>query len=154
LDPRYSIFLDGDGVGSVIVGASMSQVFGQPYKNVTYSPGNSSGMPFTELKFEIHNEENGSLLVTNTTNITSTREVFEFSLSSFTARSNPYQISIYGTSPDGQQVYTDSTSIYVLPSRSYGSVVRIDNMFGGLFVQNVSIARVHSIFDNPTSLRQ
>jgi len=57
-------------------------------------------------------------------------------LSSFKPRSKPYAISINGTSRDVQQSFTAKTLIYVLPSRSYGSAVKIDNLYGGLYVQN------------------
>jgi hypothetical protein len=89
------------------------------------------------LDFEIYNEENGALVVRNSVPVNSTGRVFGFSFSSFTPRETPYQVSIYGTSPDGEQSFTASTQVYILPSRSYGSAVRIDNLFGGLYVQNV-----------------
>jgi hypothetical protein len=136
IEPRYSIFLEND-VGSFIVNAAISHFFGQPYTNISYDdPGSGTGNPFTTMDFEIHNEETGSLLVSDSVPVNSTGNLFGFSFSSFTPRPAPYAISIYGTSPDGQQFYTATTSIYVLPSRSYGSAVKIDNRFGGLYVQN------------------
>ena len=117
--------------------ASISHIFGQPYLNVSYdSPGRENGDPFTTLDFEIFNEDTGSSLVSNSVPVNSTGNLVGFSFSSFKARYEPYQISIYGTSPDGQQSYTGSTQIYYLPSRSYGSAVKIENLYGGLYVQN------------------
>jgi hypothetical protein len=137
VQPQYTIFLESDESGSFIVNAPISYTFGQPYTNATYdSTGSSTGTPFTTLEFEIYNEETGSPLVTNNVSVNSTESLFKFSLSSFTARKEPYQVSIYGTSPDGQQTFSASTQVYVLPSRSYGSAVKIDNLFGGLYVQN------------------
>lgn len=136
IEPRYSIFLEDDE-GSIIVNAAISHVFGQPYTNISYdTPGSSTGSPFTTMDFEIYNEETGSLLVSSSVPVNSTGKLFGFSSLSFTPRLAPYSISIYGTSPDGQQSYTATTSIYILPSRSYGSAVKIDNLFGGLYVQN------------------
>jgi hypothetical protein len=96
-----------------------------------------TGDPFTILDFEIYNEENGALLVGNSIPINSTGNLFSFSFSfsSFTPRLTPYSISLYGTSPDGQQSFTASTQIYILPSRSFGSAVKVDNLYGGLYVQ-------------------
>lgn len=137
IQPRYTIFLESDGSGSFLINAPISHVFGQPYVNVSYdSPGNPRGNPFTTLDYEIFSEESGSLLVSNSVPVNSTGNLIGFSFTSFEARFEPYQISIYGTSPDGQQSYTGSTQVYILPSRSYGSSVKIDNLYGGLYVQN------------------
>ena len=117
--------------------APISYVFGQPYSNVSYdTTGSNVGSPFTTLDFEIYNEENGALLVGNSVPVNSTGTIFGFSFSSFAPRFEPYQVSIYGTSPDGQQSFTGTTKVYVLPSRTYGSAVKIDNLYGGLYVQN------------------
>jgi hypothetical protein len=133
------------------VDTAISHTFGQPYKNASYdNPGKNTSNAFTTLDFEIYNEENGALLVSNSAPVNSTGNLFNFSLSSFTSRFRPYQISIYGTSPDGQQTYTATTSLYVLPPRTYGSAVKIDNLFGGLYVQNAhnSYTGWYSIFPN------
>ncbi|PQE16475.1 glycoside hydrolase subgroup catalytic core protein [Rutstroemia sp. NJR-2017a BBW] len=137
IQPRYSIFLDNDEEGTFVVGAAISHVFGSSYRNASYNtPGSNISSPFTKLDFEIYNEESGSLLVTNSITVNSTTNIVGFSLSSFSARLQPYEIAIYGTSPDGQQSYSASTSIYILPARNYGSAVKIDNLYGGLYVQN------------------
>jgi hypothetical protein len=120
----------------------MSQWFlltfqGQPYKNQSQdNPGSPAVNPFTTLDFEIYSEESGDLLVTSSVPLNSTGNLIGFSFSSFKPRFKPYEISVYGTSPDGQQSYTAKTHIYILPSRSYGSAVKIDNLYGGLYVQN------------------
>lgn len=75
-------------------------------------------------------------MVSSSVPINSTANLIGFSFSSFTPRLTPYEISMYGTSPGGQQSYAATTQIYVLPSRSYGSAVKIDNLYGGLYVQN------------------
>ncbi|KAM3068640.1 hypothetical protein ACMFMG_011163 [Clarireedia jacksonii] len=137
IQPRYSIFLESDKEGSFVVDASISHVFGSSYRNVSYNtPGSNVSSPFTSLDFEIYNEDSGTLLVTNSIPVNSTANIIGFPLSSFPARLDPYEIAIYGTSPDGQQSYSASTSIYVLPTRDYGSAVKIDNLYGGLYVQN------------------
>ncbi|KAI9640524.1 hypothetical protein NHQ30_011270 [Ciborinia camelliae] len=137
IQPRYSIFLESDGKGTFIVDASISHVFGESYTNASYNtPGSNISSPFTTLDIEIYNEESAALLVTNTVLVNSTENLIGFSFSSFTARLEPYKVSVYATSPDGQQSYTASTNIYVLPSRRYGSAVKIDNLYGGLNVQN------------------
>ncbi|KAJ8071926.1 hypothetical protein OCU04_002230 [Sclerotinia nivalis] len=137
IQPRYSIFMESDGEGTLIVDASISHVFGGSYRNATYdTPGSNISSPFTTLDIEVYNEESGALFITNKVPVNSTGNLIGFSFSSFPARLEPYAVSIYATSPDGQQTYTASTSVYVLPSRDYGSAVKIDNLYGGLYVQN------------------
>ncbi|KAH7348501.1 hypothetical protein BKA65DRAFT_261432 [Rhexocercosporidium sp. MPI-PUGE-AT-0058] len=138
IQPRHSIFLESDESGSFIVDASISQTFGQAYKNITYNPSSTPSDPFTTLDFEIFNEDSGALLVSSSIPVNSTGNIIGFSFSSLKPRLQPWRISIYGSSPGGLQTYSASTEIYVLPPRSYGSAVRIDNLFGGLYVQNAA----------------
>ncbi len=100
------------------------------------TPGTSAGNPFTTMDYEIYSEESGALLVSNSVPVSSTGNLVRFSFDSFAARLQPYAISLYGTSPDGQQSFTATTEIYFLPSRRYASAVKIDNLYGGLYVQN------------------
>ncbi|PBP17514.1 hypothetical protein BUE80_DR011265 [Diplocarpon rosae] len=139
---RYSIFLESDKSGEFIVDATLSHYFGQPYdsapedKTKTNAAGTHSPDSFTTLNFDILSDESGALLVSGSVPVNSSDNTVAFSLASFTPRLQPYAISIRGASPDGQQTYSASTEIYVLPSRSYGSAVKIDNLYGGLYVQN------------------
>ncbi|QSZ31400.1 hypothetical protein DSL72_000965 [Monilinia vaccinii-corymbosi] len=137
IQPRFSIFLDSDAEGTFIVDASISNIFGEPYKNISYTtPESNISSPFTTLDIKIYNEDSNTLLVSSKVPINSTGNLICFSFSSFQSRLEPYAVSIYATSPDGQQSYKATTSIYVLPCRDYGSAVKIDNLYGGLFVQN------------------
>jgi hypothetical protein len=142
VEPRYTIFLESDGGGSFIVNAPISHIFGQSFDNVTYT--NTDGGkrtlipgPFTTLAVDIMVEDTGMLLVSDFVDVNSTENLFSFSFSGLTARDKPYLISLYGTSLDGYQSYSATTEIYILPDRTDGgSTVKIDNLYGGLWVQN------------------
>ena len=142
VEPRYSIFLESDGGGSFIVNAPISYIFGQSFNNVTYT--NTDGGkrtlvpgPFTTLAIDIMIEDTGMLLVSDFVDVNSTGNLFSFSFSGLEARDKPYSISLYGTSLDGYQSYSATTEIYILPDRTDGgSAVKIDNLYGGLWVQN------------------
>jgi hypothetical protein len=142
VEPRYSIFLESDGGGSFIVNAPISYIFGQSFTNVTYT--NTDGGkrtlvpgPFTTLAIDIMIEDTGALLVSEMVDVNSTGNLFSFSFSGLKARDKPYAISLYGTSLDGYQTYSATTEIYILPDRTDGgSAVKIDNLYGGLWVQN------------------
>lgn len=135
IEPRYSIYLTNDWHGSFIVGASISNVFGQPYLKAIQD-SLQKPVPSTNLKFNIFGKDSGLLLASDTLTVNTTGNLIEFSLSSFKARYEPYQVTIHATSPDGKQSFSSSTQIYVLPHRNYGSAVKIDNLYGGLYVQN------------------
>lgn len=135
IEPRYSIFLENDWNGALIVGASISNVFGEPYHKVMQDSLRSP-VTSTILNFKIFSKSSGLLLASNTLSVNTTGNLIEFPLSSFKARFEPYQVTIHATSADGMQSFSSSTQIYVLPYRTYGSAVKIDNLYGGLYVQN------------------
>ena len=122
--------------------APISYIFGQSFNNITYT--NTDGGkrtlvpgPFTTLEIEIMVEDTGELLISQTVAVNSTENLFSFTLSSLKARDKPYSISLYGTSLDGYQSYSATTEIYILPDLTDGgSAVKIDNLYGGLWVQN------------------
>jgi len=139
VEPRYSIFLESDGEGSFIVNAPISYIFGESFNNVTYTSDNGAPYvegPFSTLAIEIVVEDTSALLVSQTVAVNSTGNLFSFSFAGLEARTDPYSISLYGTSVDGNQSYSATTEIYILPSRTDGSAVKIDNLYGGLYVQN------------------
>ncbi|CAL3968611.1 hypothetical protein PZA11_004636 [Diplocarpon coronariae] len=148
VQPRYSIFLESDQSGEFIVDATLSHYFGQPY--APPKDRTSGSEPLTKLKFDIFSDESGALLASSSVPVNSSANIVGFSLSSFPPRLQPYAVSIRGASPDGQQTYAASTELYVLPSRDFGSAVKIDNLFGGLYVQNArnQWSGWYSIFPN------
>ena len=61
--------------------------------------------------------------------------LFDFDLSKFEARYEPYSVSVVATGPDAH-TYTASTQVLRLPSRKDGgSVTKIDSLYGGLLVK-------------------
>jgi hypothetical protein len=69
--------------------------------------------------------------------INTTNNELGFFLSGLTARLEPYELVITGASGDGAQFYTATTQLYYIPARTDGgSVTKIDNLYGGLLVQD------------------
>ncbi|CAG8948700.1 hypothetical protein HYFRA_00001821 [Hymenoscyphus fraxineus] len=140
LQPLYSIFLENDIGNAFILNAEISYTFGQPFVNSTHTFTEDDverSRSFNRLEFEIFSDEDTKTLVSSSIRVNTTANLIYFSLSSFTPRLSPYPITLHGKSPDGKQKYTAKTSIYVLPSRTSGSAVKIDNLHGGLLVQNL-----------------
>ena len=64
--------------------------------------------------------------------------LFDFDLSKFEARFEPYSISITATGPDAH-VYTATIQLLRLPNRSDGgSVTKIDSLYGALLVKSAT----------------
>ncbi|EHK98582.1 hypothetical protein M7I_5607 [Glarea lozoyensis 74030] len=87
------------------------------------------------MKFQIYSQEIGSILVSQI-DLNTTGNIRNFSLAQFPPRLTPYPITLYATIPGSTKTFKSTTEIYVLPSRTYGSAVKIDNLHGGLLVQN------------------
>ncbi|OCL05579.1 hypothetical protein AOQ84DRAFT_379451, partial [Glonium stellatum] len=135
--PRMNYYLN-DQNGSFIVDAPISYIpgQGQKFSNKTFNANSSTPTAFTTLQIEITNPVTGEVLVPWTEiPINSTDNEFSFSLSSFTPRLDPYNIQIFGASPDAVQTFQSSTLLTVLPKpQNSGSAVRIDQLYGGLQV--------------------
>ncbi|KAH8588065.1 hypothetical protein B0O99DRAFT_525640 [Bisporella sp. PMI_857] len=134
LQPRYSIYLESDKTGSFIINATLSHIFGQPFGYDLSATLSDSDLNSPSLLVQVVSE--GKELVSSSVRIGATERLVDFSLSALLPRYKPYQISLRGTLRNSSQIYTASTQLYVLPSRSYGSAVKIDNLYGGLYVQN------------------
>ncbi len=58
-------------------------------------------------------------------------------MAGLTARFDPYEIVLTAVSGDGAQSYTATTELYFIPERTDGgSVVKVDNLYGGLQIQD------------------
>ncbi|KAL9089464.1 MAG: hypothetical protein Q9165_005785 [Trypethelium subeluteriae] len=139
--PRMNLYTADDQTGSFIVDAAISNIHGAPYYNTTGSlqnDGSVSSESFSTLYFDISDADSGNTLVSGANvTVNSTGSEFSFSLSNLTARTNPYNIVLYGASQDGNQTYTATTQLHRLPSRTDGgSVTKLDYLYGGLMVQN------------------
>ncbi|RDW82700.1 hypothetical protein BP6252_03812 [Coleophoma cylindrospora] len=138
IQPRMNLYLDGEDYASLIVNAPISYMNGKSFVNSTFNKQDNLTSPFTILFVDIQTSETGVDLVSHANvTINSTANEFVFSLASFTPRLEPYEIVITGAAGDGAQFYTATTELYYLPKRTDGgSVTKVDNLYGGLLVQD------------------
>ena len=122
---------------SFIVDASISWTNGEPYYNSTNNKQTNSTEPFIKLFIDIEIAELGlDLVAAANVSVNSTANVLQFSLEKIPPRAEPYLVTIVGASVDGNQSYTAETHVSRLPERTDGgSVVKIDNLYQGLLVQ-------------------
>lgn len=135
--PRHSIYLAGETTGSFVVNAALSPWFGEPWTNST-SDGKSAPEAFTDLFFSISlASDEGELLVESSIPVNSTGAFFDFDLTGFLPRSDPYEVILSGASQFGDQNYTARSQFRLLPDVApEGSATKIDNLNGGLLFKN------------------
>lgn len=133
VQPRYTIFLENDPSVELIVDAVRSNVFGTPIID-----RGSIAVPLSlqPLKILVRCDEARETLNYSSVIIESERNLILFDIKLLSSRIEPYQITITGHLSDSEQIYSATTEIYILPSRNYGSAVKIDMLYGGSFVQN------------------
>jgi hypothetical protein len=133
-----NIYVADDKFGSIIVDASISYMHGLPYYNSSFNKQTNLTSSFTTLFVDISVADTGLDLVSSgNVTVNSTANEFVFSLAGFSPQFEPYTISIIGSSGDGNHSYFATTQLYRLPDRSDGgSTVKIDNLYGGLVVQD------------------
>lgn len=136
--PRRNLYLPSDDYASFIVDAPISFYHGLPYYNTSFDKNSNITNPFTVLFVDIMEVESGTDLVSNrNVSINSTSNEFVFALNLLQPRFEPYEVVIYGASGDGAHFYAANTSLYYLPARTDGgSVVKLDNLYGSLQVQD------------------
>ena len=128
-------------VASFIVDASISHTNGGSFYNSTFDKKTNNTEPFLRLYIDIELSEEGIDLVSAANiSVNSTANEILFSLKDIPPRFDPYLVTIVGASADGNQSYFAETQLYRLPSRSDdGSVVKVDNLYQGLLVQDYTI---------------
>lgn len=133
-----NLYLASDNYASFIVDASISYFVGESYYNTTMQPNSNVTAPFNKLFIEIIEDDSG-IVLSNFQNVSvnSTSNEIVVGLARLPPQLAPYNITITGGSQDGAQLYTAKTQLHRLPNRNdTGSVVKLDNLYGGLLVQN------------------
>lgn len=135
--PRMSLYFAGEEFGSFIVDAAISFMNGKPYVNASLNMKVNITNPFDKLFIDISLASGMDLVSSRNVTVNTTSNEIGFSLSGLTPRFEPYQVVMTGASGDATQFFTATTDFYYLPERSDGgSVTKIDNLYGGLVVQD------------------
>lgn len=133
--PRMSIYLDTDINGSIIVNAGVSYRLGEPIA-AEYLPLSSPSPSLASLKSKLQLKvlTNGTLLTTATIDLNSTDNEIALDLRGLTARFDPHNITVLASLANGI-IYSATTTLYRLPyPEDYGSISRLDSLYGGLWV--------------------
>ncbi|KAI0178040.1 hypothetical protein BJ166DRAFT_38684 [Pestalotiopsis sp. NC0098] len=128
--PRMSIYLETDQEASLLIDAAISDQVGQPLPlNYTGHFSNAT----TALSVDV--VYNGTVIDTVAVNVGSTDVEVPLNLSQFATSLDGFNISVQ-TTIGGSYSYQASTEVLKLPTpNNYGSVSRLDSLYGGLWVQ-------------------
>lgn len=130
-----SIYLEGEKRASLIVDAGLSYEVGVPYcSNAKHGITASEDAKFHLSVFRA--DTGNTILEMAEVPVNSTSNEILISLSSLSARMEPYDLIIKTTSPHCSQIISTKTQVYKLPKRTDGgSATKVDNLYGGLLVQ-------------------
>jgi hypothetical protein len=136
--PRTNLYLASEKYASFLIDAPISFMRGLAYTNASFNKETNITSTFTKLFIDVSVVESGlDLISSSNVTVNTTNNEFGFSLSGLTPRFEPYEIVITGASGDGAQFYTATTKLYHIPERTDGgSVTKVDNLYGGLLVQD------------------
>ncbi len=133
LMPQHNVYLAGETTGTFVVSSRLSPWHGTKF-NTTDETGSSPFLPEQlELIFTIALKSTDTPLVQNAIGVNTTY-AYEFDLAGLTPSPDPIEVEIYSNSLFGGP-YIAKSSFYYLPEHKNGSVVKIDNLNGGILVE-------------------
>lgn len=111
---------------------------GEPFVNESFNKQDNLTSAITQLFIDVEVIETGfDLVAGQIIPVNTTNNEIGFSLTGLTPRIAPYEVVLTVGSGDGAQFYTATADLYYLPERTDGgSVVKVDNLYGGLQVQD------------------
>ncbi|MCJ1307948.1 hypothetical protein MMC25_001597 [Agyrium rufum] len=129
ITPRHSIYVSSENTAEFIVDALFSDINGVPYTS------GSSDI----LSISITTNGGSKHLASSHVTINTAGNVIVVDLTGLQARSQPYDIVLSGGPQQKSTAFTVRTELFYLPEKRTGSMVKIDNLNGGmLFANNVS----------------
>lgn len=128
--PRMSIYLDTDSAAAVLVDAEVSYQLGEAISAASITA------PPQQLQVTVSNE--GTTLGSAALDVGSTGNEIPLSLDSLSPRADPYNLTVQAVLAN-TTVYSTTTNLSYLPyPGSYGSVARLDQLYGGTYAQRGS----------------
>ncbi|KFA81816.1 hypothetical protein S40288_11589 [Stachybotrys chartarum IBT 40288] len=139
VSPRHSIYVSGEVVGQFIVDAGLSSYRGAPQEGTP--PGSSEsqskrdGESVSGATLEYTIKINCKTVATGTIAANTTNNLVEVQFDGVAPQLDAYPVKLTATAPDGT-TYRASTSLFYLPDKTTGSVVKVDYLYGSLLYRN------------------
>ncbi|QPG96809.1 hypothetical protein C2857_005306 [Epichloe festucae Fl1] len=139
LKPRYSIYLESEKQADFIVNANLSRWHGQKWSRLT-------GPSPPPVVFTIKLVSSNDVLVSSRVNVGTAGTLFAFNLTRLRPRFEPYQVVLFGATPDGASNVTATSEVVFLPEKKTGSVTKLDNLHGGILFRSAATGGVFEPF--------
>lgn len=122
-----SIYLDGDPAAAILVDAEISYQLGDAISQTSITT------PPQQLQVDISTE--GNTIGSSVLDVGSSGNEVPISLANLTPRTSPYNLTIKANLANSTE-YSTTTNLSYLPyPEAYGSVARLDNLWGGTHAQ-------------------
>jgi hypothetical protein len=133
-----NLYLANEKYATFLISAGLSYINGEAFVNASFNKQTNITSPISELFIDVSVVESGFDLISGQSIlVNTTNNEVGFSLSGLTARFDPYEVVLTVASGDGAQFYTATANLYFIPERTDGgSVVKVDNLYGGLQVRD------------------
>lgn len=136
--PRMSIYLDTDSTAALLVDAEISYQLGEPIGESSISTPPQQ----LQVTVSMHNVTLGHATV----DVGSTENEVFITLASLAPKLDAYNLTVQATLANST-LYSTTTSFSYLPyPDSYGSVARLDNLYGGTYAQRGKNSSWEQIF--------
>lgn len=143
---RMSIYLDTDSAAAVLVDAEVSYQLGEAISEASLTA------PPQQLQVTVKSSEGGVTLGSAVLDVGSTGNEIPLSLDGLSPRADPYSLTVQAVLAN-TTVYSTTTNLSYLPyPGSYGSVARLDQLYGGTYAQrgsNSSWAAIYPYASDP-----
>ena len=132
VQPRYSFFVDTERSVEILVSLSSPSSAKTSLDTNAYK----SGRPQT-WDFELQLQGSRGRVASGHVELDAGVQTVNIELNHVEAKLEPYEL-VMRASPrgNGGQSYTSTTELYYLPAKTSGSMVKIDNLHGGMLVAN------------------
>lgn len=126
--PRHSIYVASEETAEFIIDAGISYVHGSPWPPST----NSTQQGVLNVIITWRNQTLATdEIVPNTTD-----NILPVDLKILQARMDSYPITLTAISATSNSTFFATTDLFLLPEKTTGSVVKIDNLYGSLLYRN------------------
>lgn len=124
--PRHSIYVGNETTAELIVDAALSYYYGSAYVAGSASAGSNAS---DSLQFTVAVDD--QVLVSGSIAVNTTDNLFSFDLSQLAPSLDAYTVTLTGTTSGGGN-YTASSELLYLPSKTSGSIVKVDRLHGSV----------------------
>lgn len=130
--PRHSIYVSNEKRGDFLVYAILSYTHGEFWPN-----SDAHSLSVDKLTLDIKVDELNLSLGSGQVPVNSTANFIEVDFENLEPRMEPYEISVRGESHIYPNAFVSARSqLSYLPAKRNGSMVKVDNLHGGLLVAN------------------